>query len=79
MKKVVEPTMLGEQLKIPPMTDHPFPPVLVLITDGQTTDDFGGGLKKLMEQNWGKKAVKIAIAVGQDADCVVQFINVYNS
>ncbi|MDZ8091581.1 MAG: hypothetical protein RMZ42_06535 [Nostoc sp. DedQUE05] len=56
MKKVVEPTMLGEQLKIPPMTNRALPSVLVLITDGQTTDDFSGGLKKLMEQNWGKKA-----------------------
>jgi uncharacterized protein YegL len=61
-------SMVAEQLKVPPMTNRALPPVLVLITDGQPTDDFGGGLKTLLEQPWGKKAVKIAIAVGQDAD-----------
>ncbi len=61
-------SMVAEQLKVPPMGDRSLPPVLVLITDGQPTDDFGTGLKKLMEQPWGKKAVRIAIAVGQDVD-----------
>ncbi|NLQ04558.1 tellurium resistance protein [Cylindrospermopsis raciborskii CENA303] len=61
-------SMVADQLKIPPMTDRALPPVLVLISDGQPTDDFSSGLNKLMEQPWGKKAVRIAIAVGGDAD-----------
>ncbi len=61
-------SMVAEQLKIPPMTDRALPPVLVLISDGQPTDDFSKGLKDLMEQPWGKKAVRIAIAIGADAD-----------
>ena len=61
-------SLLAEQLKIPPMTDRALPPVLVLISDGQPTDDFNKGLQELMDQPWGKKAVRIAIAVGQDAD-----------
>lgn len=61
-------SMVAEQLKIPPMTDRALPPVLVLISDGQPTDDFSSGLRQLMEQPWGKKAVRIAIAVGGDAD-----------
>jgi uncharacterized protein YegL len=61
-------SMVADQLKIPPMTDRALPPVLVLISDGQPTDDFSSGLSKLMEQPWGKKAVRIAIAVGGDAD-----------
>ncbi len=61
-------SMVADQLKIPPMTDRALPPVLVLVSDGQPTDDFGNGLKKLMEQQWGKKAVRIAIAIGRDAD-----------
>ena len=61
-------SMVAEQLKIPPMTDRALPPVLVLISDGQPTDDFNSGLRQLMEQPWGKKAVRVAIAVGQDAD-----------
>jgi uncharacterized protein YegL len=61
-------SMLADQLKIPPMTERALPPVLVLISDGQPTDDFNGGLKTLMDQPWGKKAVRIAIAIGEDAD-----------
>lgn len=61
-------SMVAEQLKIPPMTDRALPPVLVLISDGQPTDSFERGLQELMDQPWGKKAVRIAIAIGSDAD-----------
>jgi uncharacterized protein YegL len=61
-------TVLGEQLKIPPMTDRALPPVLVLISDGQPTDDFEAGLKFLMEVPWARRAVRIGIAIGTDAD-----------
>lgn len=61
-------TLVAEQLKMPPMTDRALPPVLVLISDGQPTDDFSSGLQALMEQPWGKKAVRMAIAIGEDAD-----------
>jgi len=61
-------SILADELKIPPMTDRALPPVLVLISDGQPTDDFDSGLKKLMDQAWGKKAVRISIAIGGDAD-----------
>lgn len=61
-------SMVAEQMKIPPMSDRALPPVLVLISDGQPTDDFNSGLKQLMDLPWGKKAVRIAIAIGQDAD-----------
>ena len=44
------------------------PPVLVLLTDGQPTDDFKQGLDKLMATPWGKKAVRIGIAIGKNAD-----------
>jgi len=69
-------SMVADQLKIPPMTDRALPPVLVLISDGQPTDDFESGLNALMGQAWGKKAVRIAIAIGEDADLEVlqQFI-----
>src|ERR1700730_7669502 len=60
--------LVAEQLKIPPMSDRALPPVLVLISDGQPTDDFGTGLKELMAQPWAKRAVRLAIAVGHDAD-----------
>ena len=61
-------SLVAEQLRIPPMTDRALPPVLVLISDGQPTDDFESGLQALLNEPWGKKAVRIAIAIGHDAD-----------
>ncbi len=63
--------MVAEQLRIPPMSDRALPPVLVLISDGQPTDDFNQGLQALMNEPWGRKAVRIAIAIGEDADLEV--------
>ena len=42
--------------------------MLVLVSDGQPTDDVAKGLFTLMAQPWGKKAVRVAIAIGDDAD-----------
>lgn len=64
-------TLVAEQLAMPPMTERALPPVLVLISDGQPTDDFAGGLKTLTDLPWGKKAVRISIAIGEDADLEV--------
>jgi uncharacterized protein YegL len=61
-------TLVGEQLRIPPMSDRALPPVMVLISDGQPTDDFEAGLRTLMDVPWAKRAVRIAIAIGADAD-----------
>jgi uncharacterized protein YegL len=69
--------MVAEQLQMPPMEKRALPPVLVLISDGLPTDDYKGGLKALKEQPWGQKAVRVAIAIGRDADTDVlaQFID----
>lgn len=70
-------SMLADQMKIPPMPERGLPPVLVLISDGQPTDDFNKGLNELLATNWGKKAVRVAIAIGKDADrdILQKFIN----
>jgi len=60
--------MLADQLKMPPMEKRGLPPVLVLVSDGMPTDDFEGGLQGLMGEPWGKRAVRMAIAIGDDAD-----------
>ena len=57
-----------KQLRMPPMPERALPPVLALLSDGQPTDDFDGGLKELLDLPWGKKAVRMAIAIGQDCD-----------
>jgi uncharacterized protein YegL len=61
-------SLVADQLRMPPMDSRALPPVLVLISDGQPTDDFNGGLRRLLSEPWGKKAVRIAIAIGDDAD-----------
>lgn len=60
--------MLAAQLTIPPMSDRALPPVIVLLSDGQPTDNYKKQLDKLLHLPWGKKAVRIAISIGQDAD-----------
>src|SRR5947209_6113345 len=68
--------MVAAELQSPPMPPRALPPVLVLITDGEPTDDWKTGLKALMDQPWGRKAVRIAIAIGDDAnpDVLQKFI-----
>jgi uncharacterized protein YegL len=61
-------SLLADALKIPPMDTRALPPVLVLLSDGMPTDDYKAGLNKLMAEPWGKRSVRIAIAIGSDAD-----------
>lgn len=60
--------LVAEQLRVPPMDPRGLPPVLVLISDGYPTDDVSRGLKAIMDEPWGKKAVRLAIGIGGDAD-----------
>ena len=60
--------LLAGQLSIPPMPERALPPVVVLLSDGQPTDDYSSSLEKLKKLPWYKKSVKIAISIGQDAD-----------
>ena len=45
-----------------------FAPAIILLSDGGPTDDYESGLAKLKTNNWFKSAIKIAIAIGDDAD-----------
>ncbi|WP_010581945.1 vWA domain-containing protein [Schlesneria paludicola] len=69
--------LLADVLTVEAMGDRALPPVLVMLTDGQPTDNFSGGLKKLMDQRWAQKAVRVGIAIGGDGDTNVleKFIN----
>lgn len=60
--------LLAAQLSIPPMPQRALPPVIVLLSDGQPTDNYKGGLDNLKKMPWFRKAVKIAISIGQDVD-----------
>jgi uncharacterized protein YegL len=74
-------SMLADQLSTSRMPDRGLPPVLVLVSDGMPTDDVNAGLKELFEQPWGKRAVRIAIAIGDennvDLDILQKFIGNY--
>lgn len=45
-----------------------FAPVLLLLSDGEPSDAYETGLSKLKENRWYKAAIKIAIAIGNDAN-----------
>lgn len=60
--------MVANALTTSQMPKRALPPVLVLVLDGSPTDDFEAGLRSLNEQPWGRKAVRLGIAVGQYAD-----------
>jgi uncharacterized protein YegL len=60
--------LAADALKVENMPPRGLPPVLVLLSDGQPTDDFNSGLRQLLDQPWGKRAVRIAVGIGDDAD-----------
>ncbi len=45
-----------------------FAPAIILLSDGAPTDNYEAGLAKLKGNNWFKSAIKVAIAIGDDAD-----------
>jgi len=60
--------LVSEQLQERLMPSRGLPPVLVLISDGLPTDNFGAQLGHLLGLPWAAKAVRVAIAIGKDAD-----------
>lgn len=43
-------------------------PAIFLMSDGEPTDDFESGLAQLKQNNWFKYAIKVAVAIGDDAN-----------
>lgn len=44
------------------------PPVIVLASDGQPSDDIDTGLARLLASFYGSRAIRVAISIGSDAD-----------
>ncbi len=59
---------VAAELSSPSMERRALPPSLILISDGQPTDDFQAGLDTLLRQPWGRQSIRLAIAIGRDAD-----------
>lgn len=45
-----------------------FAPAIILMSDGEPADNYKYSLEKLKENNWFKAAIKVAIAIGDDAN-----------
>lgn len=60
--------LVASGLESPPMPERALAPVLTLVSDGQPTDDFRKGLRALLASRWGGRSVRLAIAIGEDAD-----------
>lgn len=45
-----------------------YAPAIILLSDGGPTDNFEEGLSALKKNSWFKNAIKVAIAIGDDAD-----------
>ncbi|MGW3942364.1 vWA domain-containing protein [Streptomyces phaeochromogenes] len=60
--------LVARELEMPPMPERALKPVLALISDGQPTDDWRSGLKAVDATPWGKRAVRVSIGIGEDAD-----------
>lgn len=45
-----------------------YAPVIYFMSDGEPTDDYKSGLKVLKENKWFQTAIKVAIAIGDDAN-----------
>ncbi len=61
-------SLVADALKPEKIGKVALPPVLILLSDGEPTDNFEGGLNKLLSERWGKKAIRIAIAIGEYAE-----------
>jgi uncharacterized protein YegL len=59
--------LVASTLSVPPMEERALPPAIVLVSDGMPTDDFDDALQRLHELPWGARAVRMAVAIGQDA------------
>ncbi len=59
---------LARALQVPPMESRALPPALVLVSDGRPTDDWRQGLDRVFAEPWGRKAVRLAVAIGEDTD-----------
>jgi uncharacterized protein YegL len=43
-------------------------PAIFLMSDGEPTDDYKNGIAALHQNNWFKNAIKVAVAIGDDAN-----------
>ena len=62
---------IANALSAEQMPGRQLPPVLVLASDGYPTDDFESGLEALFASTQAQNAIRLAIAIGGEADLEV--------
>ncbi len=60
--------LVARVMTSPPMPERALAPVLVLVSDGQPTDEYRESLRELLSSTWGGRSVRMAVAIGRDAD-----------
>ncbi len=63
--------MLAPELALEKMPRHGCPPVCILISDGVCTDpegEYDAAIADLVKLPWGRRAVRLAIGVGDESD-----------
>ncbi|MGP3971291.1 vWA domain-containing protein [Streptomyces sp. 6N223] len=60
--------LVSKELTSPPMPQRALRPVLALVSDGLPMDDWRAGLRSVDATPWGKRSVRVAIGIGDDAD-----------
>jgi len=61
-------SLVARELETPPMPERAMRPVLALVSDGMPTDNWHAGMRALEATPWGRRAVRVAVAIGDDAD-----------
>ncbi len=69
--------MVADELTILPMETRNISPVLILITDGDSTDNAEQGIQAILDKPWGRRAVRLGIGIGSNApyELLQKFIN----
>jgi uncharacterized protein YegL len=62
-------SLVAQELEVPPLSEGHLAPILVLISDGMPTDPaaYDAGLRAIVGCEAGRKATRIAVAIGHDA------------
>jgi uncharacterized protein YegL len=63
--------LLAPQLGPPAMEERALPPAILLVSDGMPTDDYKPALARFLDEPMGRRAVRMAVGIGRDADVEV--------
>ena len=63
--------LLAPQLAPPTIEERSLPPAVLLISDGMPTDDYKPALGRFLDEPMGRRAVRMAVGIGRDADLEV--------